>query len=383
MRVLIVNHYSGSAELGMGYRHFYLAKEMQAAGHAVAIVASRFSHLRIRQPETRLADPHAGWNDHCGIPHLWLGGRPYHGNGLPRLLNMIEFAGDLWRRAPGIAGWRPDVVLASSPHPFAVYGAVRLARRAGARLLFEIRDLWPLSLMELGAIPARHPLMRAIDHAEAFGCRHADKVISLLPCVDEYLALRGVGRDRWINIPNGVWLREWREPWPALDAGTRDALAALRAQGRFIVGYAGSHGLANALDTLVDTAAAMRDEQVAFVLVGDGPEKTLLRQRVAAKGLRDVHFLDPVGKDQIPALLQWFDAAYIGWHRQPLYRFGIAPNKLMDYMMAARPVVHAVEAGNDAVGESGCGVTVRPEDPRAVADAVRGLMRLDAGARAS
>src|SRR5690606_6102044 len=106
-------------------------------------------------------------------------------------------------------------------------------------------------------------------------------------------------------------------------------------------------------------------EDMAFVLVGGGPDKPALQRWVAAERLSNVFFFDPIPKVQIPALLQRFDVAYIGWRRQPLYRFGIAPNKLMDYMMAARPILHAVEAGNDPVAEAGCGLTVTPEDPPA------------------
>ena len=95
-----------------------------------------------------------------------------------------------------------------------------------------------------------------------------------------------------------------------------------------------------------------------------------------------MHFFDPVPKAQVPALLRRFDLAYIGWHRQPLYRFGISPNKLIDYMMAARPVLHAVDAGNDPVAEAGCGLTVAPEQPQAIADAILSLMALGAAKRA-
>jgi len=86
-----------------------------------------------------------------------------------------------------------------------------------------------------------------------------------------------------------------------------------------------------------------------------------------------VHLLPPVPKVQVAALLQQLDIAYIGWLRQPIYRFGIAPNKLMDYMMAGCVVLHSVEAGNDPVAEAGCGLTVAPESPPAVADGVRQL----------
>lgn len=378
MKILIVNHYSGSAELGMGYRHYYLARELQALGHDVSIVASRFSHLRISQP----ADYGNGWGDHCGIPHLWLAGCDYAGNGVRRVFNMLGFASALWRNASRIAAQRkPDIVLASSPHPFAAYGAAKIARKAGAQFVFEIRDLWPLSLTELGSISPKHPFIRMIDHAEAYGCRHADKIVSLLPCVHDYMQQRGVQRSKWTMIPNGVVPAEWQEPWTLVSGRLLELLTLLRAQGRFIVGYAGAHGIANALDTLIDAARTIGDRKVAFVLVGSGPHKTILEQRVREENLHNVHFADPVRKDQIPALLQWFDVAYIGWHRHPLYRFGIAPNKLMDYMMAARPVLHAVDAGNDAVSDARCGITVMPGDPQAVVQGIQKLLSLNAEER--
>jgi glycosyltransferase involved in cell wall biosynthesis len=97
--------------------------------------------------------------------------------------------------------------------------------------------------------------------------------------------------------------------------------------------------------------------------------------------LHNVRFIEPAKKEQVPALLRYFDIAYIGLQRQPLFRFGIAPNKLTDYMMAARPVVLAIEAGYDPVGEAGCGVTVKPEDPQAVAQGIRTLLASSEDAR--
>jgi glycosyltransferase involved in cell wall biosynthesis len=137
------------------------------------------------------------------------------------------------------------------------------------------------------------------------------------------------------------------------------------------------------LDTLIGAASLSRDEKLAFVLVGSGPEKTLLQQRVRAENLVNVWFIDPVQKQEIPALLKWFDVAYIGWQHQSIYRFGIAPNKLMDYMMAERPVLHSVNAGNDPVREANCGLTVSPEDPYAVKQGISALLALCAADRAA
>ena len=116
-----------------------------------------------------------------------------------------------------------------------------------------------------------------------------------------------------------------------------------------------------------------RGEPLQFVLVGDGHEKARLQQRVQAEGLAQVSLLPAIPKAQIPSFLSAIDIAYIGWQRVPIYRFGIAPNKLMDYMMAGCAVLHSVEAGNDPVAEAGCGFTVPPQDAAAVAE---GLKRL-------
>jgi glycosyltransferase involved in cell wall biosynthesis len=184
-------------------------------------------------------------------------------------------------------------------------------------------------------------------------------------------------------VPNGADPAEWHtaplELPPALDA----CLKRLRASGRFIVGYAGSHGMANALGYLLDAARILRGRPIAFVLIGNGPDKNALQQRALALGLANVHFFDAVTKQDIPAFLYAIDLAYIGWHRQPLYRFGIAPNKLIDYMMSGRPILHAVDAGNDLVAEASCGLTVAPESPRAVANGVLALMALAPDERAA
>jgi glycosyltransferase involved in cell wall biosynthesis len=156
----------------------------------------------------------------------------------------------------------------------------------------------------------------------------------------------------------------------------------VRCAGRFIIVYAGSHGLANALDSLLQAARLLADEPVTFLMVGQGPEKAALQHVASQAGLSHVVFLPPVRKNAVPALLAAADALILCWRCIPIYRFGVSPNKLIDYMMAGRPVIHAIDAGNDMVAESGCGISVPPEDPQALAGAVRRLMQTPADERA-
>ncbi len=178
-------------------------------------------------------------------------------------------------------------------------------------------------------------------------------------------------------------LQEWLiEPTP-VEPSISQFIQAQRALGRLIVGYAGSHGTPNALDTLLEAAYLLKDANLAFVLVGDGHEKIALQARVRELGLENLAMFAPIPKLQIPGFLDAIDIAYIGWQRVPIYRFGIAPNKLMDYMMAGCAVLHSVEAGNDPVAEAGCGLTVSPADPQAVADGLLQFAQLTPADRAA
>ncbi len=367
MNILDLNHYAGTPALGMEDRPYYLAREWVRAGHRVQIIAADWSHVRTRQPA-------AGDERIDGIDYRWLPTPPYQGNGLGRFVNIARFLWPLWRDAGRIAAtFRPDVVIASSTYPMDIWVARRIARMAGARLVFEVHDLWPLSPIELSGMSPHHPFIRLCHAAETTAYRDADRVVSMLPVVHDYMASRGLDLKRLHIVPNGITLDEWQGTPAPLRDDVAATVAAQRAAGRTVVGYAGSMGLPNALDTLLDAAALLRGEPLAIVMVGDGLERARLAARVAAEGLANVTMLPPIPKSQIPSFLGQLDIAYIGWQQVPIYRFGIAPTKLMDYMMAGVPVLHSVSAGNDPVAESGCGFTVLPQSPAAVADGLRRL----------
>ncbi len=379
MNILYLNHYAGTPALGMEYRPYYLAREWVRLGHRVQIVAADFSHVRARQPAP-------GDEVIDGIAYRWLPTPPYQGNGVGRMRNILAYLGALWREAPRWAAeFRPDAVIASSTYPLDIWPARRIARLAGAKLVHEVHDLWPLSPIELSGMSPWHPFALVCQSAEDTACREADAIVSMLPKVQQHLVAHGMAPHKLHIVPNGIVPEEWEgEPAP-LDAPVAAALDAARDGGpagrRVVVGYAGSMGEPNALDTLLDAAKLLQGEPFAFVLVGDGHLRARLEARVRDEGLAHVALLPPIPKAQIPAFLARLHIAWIGWQRVPIYRFGIAPNKLMDYMMARCVVLHAVEAGNDPVAEAGCGLTVAPEDARATADGLRRLAALPAAER--
>jgi glycosyltransferase involved in cell wall biosynthesis len=354
----------------MEFRPYYLAREWVRAGHKVRIVAGSYSHIRANQPSGFLGK--YAVDNIAGIEYFWYKTRIYKGNGFGRVLSMLSFIFGLWRDSHNIASaFRPDVVIASSTYPMDIWPAERIANIAGARLIYEVHDLWPLSPIELGGMSRRHPFIIWVQRAEDHAYKVADRVVSMLPKTLEYMSCRGMDPAKWAYVPNGVDLDEWRVR-VQIPVDISVALKHVKARGLPVLGYAGTHGLANALDVLLDAACLLKG-QIEVVLVGTGPERERLMCRVEDENLSNVTMLPPVPKASVPVLLDAIDIAFIGLLPEPLFRFGISPNKLFDYMMAGKPIIQAIRAGNDLVTEVGCGITVTPNDPADIAKAALAL----------
>lgn len=352
----------------MEFRPYYLAREWTTQGHKVIIVGASFSHLRKIQPTVKGVFTVEVIDN---LNYIWLKTNSYSGNGLKRIASMFVFLFRLFFNVQkALKTFEPDLIIASSTYPLDNFPARRLARQFKALYCYEVHDLWPLSPMELGGFSKYHPFIMVMQWAENFAYKHANFVVSMLPKTLDHMMAHGLKPELFKYIPNGICISAWKnEQIPHIHIA---ALKRIRAGKNTIVGYVGGHGISNALEYLVHSAAWAQDiaPHLQFVLVGDGPEKEKLKNLSVNLQLRNIFFLEPVLKDEVPNLLAAMDILYIGWHANPLYRFGISPNKLMDYMMAGKPIVHSTDAGNDIVREANCGISVAPENPTAIVDAL-------------
>ncbi len=279
-------------------------------------------------------------------------------------------------RVPVMCIWRrpsPQVVLASSPHPFAGLCGFLLARIRHAGFVFEVRDLWPQTLVDIGGYSPTSFVVKALGFLERFLYRRADRVVVLSPMALQYVRSFGVRAENVVHIPNGVDVEMFERAASELPQGLQETISRLRSDGKFLVAYTGAHGIANALDTIIEAAAVIRERggsMVHFLMVGDGPEKTRVVTRAKELGLENVTFFRSIPKEAIPRLLSCVDLGVVSWLESPLYRYGTSSNKLMDYMVSARPVVWAIDSPYDPVAEAGCGITVPPEAPDLMANAI-------------
>ena len=367
MNILIVNHYAGSAKHGMVYRYYYLAKYWGEMGHKVRIVASSESHLRKVHP---VVDKNVAFEVVDGIEYAWVKTPKYESNNVKRVINMFSFVSALFTRKKEILqNFKPDVIIGSCSYNFEVYPIKSYAKEHNATLIYDIRDLWPLTLYELGGYSKFNPFTFLVQKAEDAYCRKADKVVSVLSNSKEYLMSRGMDEEKFNFIPNGIYLPGWKDNEPLTE---EELLPVKRMKERFgtIVAYTGLHGVANSLRYLVDAARILKEQDVGFIFIGDGLEKKKLQRRASDNDLENITFLGYVNKEKIPAYLSQMDILFIGLNKQPLFHYGVSPNKLFDYMMSAKPVVYSIDSANDLVSESGCGIPCEAENSEAIAEAI-------------
>lgn len=378
MNIWILNHYAIPPDTPGGTRHFDFGTELVKRGHQVSIFAAGFSH-RTRKEERLERKQNYLKQNIDGVNFIWIRTPPYYGgNDWRRVRNMLSYT-------LRVTFWglkikeKPDVILASSPHPFAGLAGYVLAKIKRAQFILEIRDLWPETFVQIGGYSNKSPVVILLRMLEKLLYRRARKIVALHPEASNYISGLGIPSENIVHIPNGINPELFDDNSVELPEELVELVSRLRFEGKTVVGYTGAHGIVNALDTIVEAANVLQHNgatKIHFLLVGDGPEKERLIRKAHEMGLGNVSFFKSIPKNTIPKLLRVIDITIVSWRRSDLYKYGMSTNKLWDYMMCARPIVWAIESANDPVAEANCGITVPPEEPDKLANAILELYNL-------
>jgi len=285
---------------------------------------------------------------------------------LRRVLSWIDFELKLWLM-PKSRLARPDVVIASSLSLLSVFNGYWLKKRYGSRLLFEVRDIWPLTLTEEGGFHRWHPLTLFLAAVERFGYRSADAIVGTMPNLSEHVK-NVTGMERPCHcVPIGLDQSVYDNAEPLPDGYAERYIP----KDRFIVGYAGSIGQTNALETIVECVERMRDNpRVHFVFVGDGAMVADYAKRAA--GLSNVTFAPRLHKSQVSSFLAKCDLLYFSAMNSRVWRYGQSMNKLIDYMYAGKPIIGSYSGYPSMLNEAQCGVFVPAADADALLTAIEG-----------
>lgn len=375
MHIWIFNHYACFRH-GTGLTsHAVMAQTLAEAGHVVTIFPAAFAQVYAPAVEIPRRRPFVDLFE-GDVRFRFVRTLPYRGS-VGRLLNMLSYRKNVTRAVKGLQ--RPDVIIGSLSHPHAVEAARQLSHRLGSRFVYEIRDIWPQSLVELGGISRLHPIYWHFLALERLAFRHAHGVISVLPGIEQYAALHGVAAERVAYIPNGIDPGLYPEPTepPPIDAGHGDSAAGAP----FVISCFTRFGSGNSMETIVDAAALLQQDPsgggIVIRLVGDGPTRAGLERRAAELGLANVEFLDLVSKPELVELAHG-SHAFVHSHRRMgvVERYGMSVNKVFAFMASGRPVIFACRSSYDPIAEAGAGISVEPENPAAMAQAMIALRDL-------
>ena len=370
--IWFINDYAGSSHHGMEFRNYYFARELVKQGYEVYIITASYMHLFKKLPQVH---KNYTFEKIDGINYLWIKVPKYgESTNKKRVLKWFIFTIKLFF-LPLKKMKKPDIVIASPMAPFLALPAYRLAKRFNAKFIYEVKDIWPLSIIELGGFSPSHPLIRLMSYCERFALKKADHIVSSLQNYDGHMKSLGIDRTfTWVN--NGIDLEEMKEIEP-LSKEIEDKIP----KDKFIIGYAGTVGIANALDSLCKVSKLLKEyKDIMIVIVGDGQEKENLQKEFSQN--ENILFIDAIPKKQVHSMLAYFDACYIGLKEEPLFKYGVSPNKLFDYMYSATPIIYAIDSGENNVVKSGeCGVSIDAENPKAIYRAVLDIYNLNKNER--
>lgn len=360
--IWVINMTAGTPNSGWGERHYYFSKFWKET-YDIKIISGSYNHLFHNQPTVGKSRFTLEEYEE-GITFCWVKIPKYDGGSIFKLWSMIVFAFKVLSLKTRQLG-KPEVIIVSSMPIFPILSGWYLKKKHTAkRLLFEIRDLWPLTPIYLKGYSHWHPMVVIMKWVEKFGYRKSDKIVSLLP--NAYTYINKISRDpskfQW--IPNGI------DESLLKNEALSEALIHTIPREKFIVGYTGTMGMANALEYLIEASIILKDnDDIHFVLVGDGYLKEALQTKVS--GNTNITFLDKINKNQVQQMLSYFDLCFVGRNNSPLFDHGVSSNKFFDYMLAKKPVLSSSNRIKDPVELSGCGIVVTPEDPNAIVNGIR------------
>lgn len=368
MNILLFNHYATPPSLPGITRHYDYGRLWVKKGHDVTVVTSAFVHNTFVQWRCREGQPYeVEFVD--GVRFVWVQTPKYSGNTRGRLRNMVRFGWSAPRTVFHLVRTGqvppPDVTIGSAMHQLAGFDALVVARHFRVPFVYEVRDLWPETLVTLKHRSGHSLEVLLIGAASKILYRQAAAVVTLLAGSEPRICQYGVPAEKVVCIPNGIDVSRVHGLTLAADSRHDSDV--------FTVLYAGTIGFSNALDQLIAASAVLQEQHanhIKVVIMGEGPELERLKAEVKRQGLHNVAFRDAVPKERVYSHLANADCLFIGTRPGRLLEWGMSQNKLVDYLAVGRPIIMACDVQTNAVLASEAGLVVPSDSPARLADAM-------------
>lgn len=369
-----ISKYANISLFGASTRQASFCKEFAKAGHNVRLITSNSSHLYSSLPEfeSRYKDMA---ND--GYKVTWVNTLKYSkATSIKRFLSWFWFEFFVLMMAFRKQYEKPDIVIASSLSILSVLSGCFYKRFYKAKFIFEVRDIWPQTLIDLKGFTHKHPLIWFLSKVEKLGYKYSDSIVGTMPGLKDHVESEvGLG-NKVVSIPQGVNLDFYTKNQQELSS---DYIENYIPKNKFTVTYTGTMGDANALEYIVSAAKFLESEQVEnvhFLIVGDGYLKEQLIEQ--ARGLNNITFAPSIKKEQVQHVLGLSDILVASVRNEKIYRYGISLNKFIDYMYAKKPIICMFSGHPSMINEASCGEFTPAEDVQSFVEAIKKYQKMSA-----
>lgn len=373
MKIWCISKYASSPNYSkMPARLFVLAKEFIKLGHKATLITSDSNHFSV-YPCTNET-----YNFEVveSVPLWWVKTKKYIKTAsIDRVLSWFDFERKLFKFDIKKLD-KPDVVIVSSLSILTIIYGYYLKKKFDSFLVFEIRDIWPLTMTEEGGFSKWHPLVILIGVIEKFGYKKADLVVGTMPRLDLHVkSILGYEKP-FLCSPLGFNPDNYKEE--LLDK--QNPFDVLFPKYKLIVGYAGSMGITNALEPFIEAIKLLNDnEAIHFMLVGSGDLKATFEEQL--KNCTNVTFLPRIGQNEVKYFLQKCDILYLSTKDSKVWEYGQSMNKIVEYMLASKPIIASYTGYPSMINEANCGYFENTSNANDLKEKILSIANLDAKER--
>lgn len=357
-KVWIINHYAGNTFFEKSGRHYWFAKYLRKKGYEPVVFCCNAKH---GEEDCYINEEGVYFEENANqihTPYIFVKGRTYSGNGTKRIFNMIDFYINVKRAAKeyAVKTGKPDIIIASSVHPLTLIAGLQLARSYNTRCICEIRDAWPFTLIEYGLIKKNGIIAKVLYKMEKYIYVKADQIVFTFRDGVNY-----INDNNWDNevklskifyINNGVDLEEYEAKIKNNTFADKDL-----DSDKFKLVYIGAMGPPNCIDKIIEAAKKIKSlgmDDVIFLLYGDGILKNEFEKLCEEKNINNVFFKGKIGREFVPFVLSKSNANLFTIKDSPLYKYGISPNKIFEYLASGKPIITNSKAIYSITKEADC-----------------------------
>ncbi len=355
-----ISKYASPPNYGVGSKLFSIAKYFSDMESDVVLISSDSNHLA-KYPKSEETYNHEAYGN---LHHIWIKTLKYSKSAsLKRILSWFDFEYKLYRLDKKSLK-KPDAVIVSSLSLLTILYGIHLKKKYNCKLVFEVRDIYPLTLTEELGVSKWNPVVLLLSVVEKIGYNKADIIVGTMPNLKEHVE-RIIGYKKEVFYsPIGI-----HTIWSKKMISSDEVDKLFPSTNHLIIGYAGSMGISNALDCFIDTIQLMAEyKDIYFVLVGDGDLKPLYKERLSK--IKNATLGPKLEQNEVPYFLSKCDILYLSTKDSRVWKYGQSMNKLIDYMMSGKPVIASYSGYQSMLNEANSGIFVKTNDTDGIVDAI-------------